>query len=97
MREGDTVARLGGDEFTLLVPGITAEEDAAKIAKKICDAIHDPFWIDGRELFVTTSLGVAVYPDRRARRRDPGAQRRHRDVPGQGAGARQLPALHARR
>jgi diguanylate cyclase (GGDEF)-like protein/PAS domain S-box-containing protein len=62
VREGDTVARLGGDEFTLLVPGITAEEDAAKIAKKVCDAIHDPFWIDGRELFVTTSLGVAVYP-----------------------------------
>ena len=62
VREGDTVARLGGDEFTLLVPGISAEEDAAKIARKICDAIHDPFWIDGRELFVTTSMGVAVYP-----------------------------------
>lgn len=62
VREGDTVARLGGDEFTLLVPGITAEEDAAKIARKICDAVHDPFWIDGRELFVTTSLGVSVYP-----------------------------------
>ncbi len=62
VREGDTVARLGGDEFTLLVPGISAEEDAAKIARKVCDAIHDPFWIDGRELFVTTSLGVSVYP-----------------------------------
>ena len=62
VREGDTVARLGGDEFTLLVPGISAEEDAAKIARKICEAIHDPFWIDGRELFVTTSVGVAVYP-----------------------------------
>ena len=62
VREGDTVARLGGDEFTLLVPGITAEEDAAKIARKICEAIHDPFWIDGRQLFVTTSVGVSVYP-----------------------------------
>jgi diguanylate cyclase (GGDEF)-like protein/PAS domain S-box-containing protein len=62
VREGDTVARLGGDEFTLLVPGITAEEDSAKIARKICNAVHDPFWIDGRELFVTTSLGVSVYP-----------------------------------
>jgi diguanylate cyclase (GGDEF)-like protein/PAS domain S-box-containing protein len=62
VREGDTVARLGGDEFTLLVPGITAEEDAAKIARKICEAVHDPFWVDGRELFVTTSLGVSVYP-----------------------------------
>jgi predicted signal transduction protein with EAL and GGDEF domain len=62
VRETDTVARLGGDEFTLLVPGISAEEDAAKIARKICEAIHDPFWIDGRELFVTTSVGVSVYP-----------------------------------
>src|SRR5262249_24033156 len=62
VREGDTVARLGGDEFTLLVPGITAEEDAAKIARKICEAIHDPFWIDGRELFVTPSGGGSVYP-----------------------------------
>ncbi|MFY9552343.1 MAG: EAL domain-containing protein [Thermoanaerobaculia bacterium] len=62
VREGDTVARLGGDEFTLLVPGINVEEDAAKIARKVCDAIHTPFWIDGRELFVTTSMGVAVYP-----------------------------------
>jgi diguanylate cyclase (GGDEF)-like protein/PAS domain S-box-containing protein len=62
VREGDTVARLGGDEFTLLVPGIGVEEDAAKIARKVCDAIHAPFWIDGRELFVTTSLGVSVYP-----------------------------------
>jgi diguanylate cyclase (GGDEF)-like protein len=62
LRPGDTLARLGGDEFTLLVPGINVEEDAAKIARKICDAIHAPFWIDGRELFVTTSLGVSVYP-----------------------------------
>jgi diguanylate cyclase (GGDEF)-like protein/PAS domain S-box-containing protein len=62
VREGDTVARLGGDEFTLLVPGITTEEDAAKIAHKICAAIREPFTIDGRELFVTTSAGVSVYP-----------------------------------
>jgi diguanylate cyclase (GGDEF)-like protein/PAS domain S-box-containing protein len=62
VREGDTVARLGGDEFTLLVPGITVEEDAAKIAHKICAAIRGPFSIDGRELFVTTSIGVSVYP-----------------------------------
>jgi diguanylate cyclase (GGDEF)-like protein/PAS domain S-box-containing protein len=62
VREGDTVARLGGDEFILLVPGITSEEDAAKIAHKICSAIRQPFSIDGRELFVTTSMGVSTYP-----------------------------------
>ncbi len=62
VRETDTVARLGGDEFTVLVPGIVAEEDAAKVAHKILEAIRLPFRIDERELFVTASMGVALYP-----------------------------------
>jgi diguanylate cyclase (GGDEF)-like protein len=62
IREGDTVARLGGDEFTVLVPAISHEEDAAKIARKILEVIRLPFFIDQRELFVTTSIGVALYP-----------------------------------
>jgi len=62
IREGDTVARLGGDEFTVLVPAISHEEDAAKIAQKILEVIRLPFFIDQRELFVTTSIGVALYP-----------------------------------
>jgi len=62
VREGDTVARLGGDEFTVLVPGIGQDQDAATIAQKILDAVRLPFWIDQRELFVTTSVGLAVYP-----------------------------------
>ncbi|HYB53069.1 MAG TPA: PAS domain S-box protein, partial [Thermoanaerobaculia bacterium] len=59
VREGDTVARLGGDEFTVLVPGITQDEDAAKIAQKILEVIRLPFMIDERELFLTASIGVA--------------------------------------
>jgi predicted signal transduction protein with EAL and GGDEF domain len=62
VREGDTVARLGGDEFTLLIPGIATEEDAVRISQKVLEAIRLPFSIDQRELFVTTSVGVSLYP-----------------------------------
>jgi diguanylate cyclase (GGDEF)-like protein len=63
LRENDTVARLGGDEFTILSPEITHGEDAITIAHKVRDAIEAPMVIDGRELFVTTSLGISLYPD----------------------------------
>ncbi|MGH8742369.1 MAG: putative bifunctional diguanylate cyclase/phosphodiesterase, partial [Burkholderiales bacterium] len=63
VREGDTVARLGGDEFTLLLPDVGQAVDAAKVAKKVLDLIRMPFEIDGRELFVTSSMGISLYPD----------------------------------
>jgi diguanylate cyclase (GGDEF)-like protein/PAS domain S-box-containing protein len=63
LREGDTVARLGGDEFTLLLPGVSRAEDAAKVAEKILEALRQPVPIDGRELYVTGSVGISVYPD----------------------------------
>ncbi|MFN2386077.1 MAG: EAL domain-containing protein [Thermoanaerobaculia bacterium] len=62
IREADTVARLGGDEFIVLVPGVSGEEDAAKVAQKILEAVRAPFVLDQRELFATTSIGVAIYP-----------------------------------
>ena len=62
VREGDTVARFGGDEFTLLIPRINTIEDAAKIAQKVIDTLHVPFLIHERELFVTASVGVGIYP-----------------------------------
>ena len=62
VREGDTVARFGGDEFTLLIPKIDNIEDAAKIANKIIEALRIPFLIADRELFVTTSIGIAISP-----------------------------------
>ncbi|HUP44951.1 MAG TPA: EAL domain-containing protein [Thermoanaerobaculia bacterium] len=62
VREGDTVARFGGDEFTLVIPRIDKIEDAAKIASKIIETVKVPFEINERELFVTTSIGVAIYP-----------------------------------
>jgi diguanylate cyclase (GGDEF)-like protein len=62
VREGDTVARFGGDEFTLLVPRIDSVEEAAKIAQKIIETLKIPFFIHDRELFVTTSIGISVFP-----------------------------------
>jgi diguanylate cyclase (GGDEF)-like protein/PAS domain S-box-containing protein len=63
VRDSDTVARLGGDEFTILLPAIRADEDAILIARKILDSIRQPFLIHGRELYVTTSIGVSLYPE----------------------------------
>jgi diguanylate cyclase (GGDEF)-like protein len=63
VREGDTVARFGGDEFTLLIPKIDQVEDAAKIAQKILETLKIPFAINERELFVTTSVGISMYPN----------------------------------
>jgi diguanylate cyclase (GGDEF)-like protein/PAS domain S-box-containing protein len=62
VRQGDTVARLGGDEFTVLVPGLLYDDDAARVGRKILEAVSQPFTIDGRELFLTTSIGVSLYP-----------------------------------
>ena len=62
IRQEDTIARLGGDEFTVLLPGIVKEDDAATIAAKILEAVRLPFFIEHRELFITTSIGVTLYP-----------------------------------
>jgi diguanylate cyclase (GGDEF)-like protein/PAS domain S-box-containing protein len=63
LREGDTVARLGGDEFILLLPGVARAEDAAKVAEKLLESLKLPFHLESRELFVTASIGISLYPD----------------------------------
>jgi diguanylate cyclase (GGDEF)-like protein/PAS domain S-box-containing protein len=63
LRKGDTVARMGGDEFLLLLPELARVEDAAKVAQKILEAIRKPFVFDGYELHLTTSIGIALYPN----------------------------------
>lgn len=62
VRKGDTVARLGGDEFTVLLSTLDLPKDAEKVAQKIVRLIQQPFYCDGNELHLTTSIGIAVYP-----------------------------------
>ena len=57
------IARLGGDEFTALLPRIQYPEDTLAVAQRIRRLICLPFLIEGRELVVTTSIGIATYPD----------------------------------
>jgi diguanylate cyclase (GGDEF)-like protein/PAS domain S-box-containing protein len=62
VRQGDTVARVGGDEFTVLFPDISHADDASRMAEKILQSFGQPFLVDDQELFVTASIGFAVYP-----------------------------------
>ncbi len=63
LRETDTVARMGGDEFTVLAPIIHTVEDAISVARKVRESIKEMFAIEGRELFVTASIGIGIFPD----------------------------------
>jgi diguanylate cyclase (GGDEF)-like protein/PAS domain S-box-containing protein len=63
VRDSDTVARLGGDEFTILLPRLNHSEDVAPVAAKIIEAVRHPFHIEGREFYITTSIGISVYPE----------------------------------
>ena len=62
VRAGDTVARLGGDEFVVMLWDIITEQDAADIAGKILESLAVPLKIEGRDLHVTASIGISVYP-----------------------------------
>jgi diguanylate cyclase (GGDEF)-like protein/PAS domain S-box-containing protein len=63
LRGGDTVARFGGDEFIVLASGIEKGEDAAYIAEKLLQLLQPPFKLAPHELSITTSIGIALYPD----------------------------------
>jgi diguanylate cyclase (GGDEF)-like protein len=61
-RESDTIARLGGDEFVVSLPDIHSNVDLFQIAKKMLAAIALPIEAEGRELHLTGSIGIALYP-----------------------------------
>jgi diguanylate cyclase (GGDEF)-like protein len=60
LRPGDTVARLGGDEFTILLGDVGDAREAAVIAERVHASLKDPFDLNGRELFVDASVGIAL-------------------------------------
>jgi diguanylate cyclase (GGDEF)-like protein/PAS domain S-box-containing protein len=62
VRQGDTIARLGGDEFVVVLSDLTRAEDASLVAEKILSSVRSPFKVAAEELFITTSIGVSLYP-----------------------------------
>lgn len=60
--EEGNLARLGGDEFCLILADVGHFQDAAKVARRIVDSMQRPLVVDGRELFVTASIGIAMFP-----------------------------------
>ena len=63
LRDMDTIARLGGDEFTILLSEFDKEEEINEITTKLFDTLRQPLAIEGGELFVTTSIGISVFPN----------------------------------
>ncbi|HTC22366.1 MAG TPA: PAS domain S-box protein, partial [bacterium] len=63
LNESETIARFGGDEFTLLLPQVINIEEATQHAQKIIELLAAPFKLSNHELHVTTSIGMAFYPD----------------------------------
>jgi diguanylate cyclase (GGDEF)-like protein/PAS domain S-box-containing protein len=63
VRAEDTVARMGGDEFTILLADLGDRRGATAVAQKVLEAVRHPVLIDEHELFVTTSIGIAIFPD----------------------------------
>ncbi len=62
LRRGDTLARLGGDEFTVVLPELRQRDDAEVIANKFLESLRQPFMLDGTEVYISASVGIAVYP-----------------------------------
>ena len=62
VRNSDTVARLGGDEFAILVEGISQRDDMSLLAQKILKIVEQPMMLDGQELRISVSIGIATAP-----------------------------------
>jgi diguanylate cyclase (GGDEF)-like protein len=62
LRAGDVAARLGGDEFTVLLSEPQSSGAAARLAERLIENMSQAFMIDGQEMFVTASVGIACYP-----------------------------------
>lgn len=59
----EVIARLGGDEFVVLVDSVDLVEDAAFVARRICQTLSETFNLDGNEVRITTTIGISLFPD----------------------------------
>lgn len=62
LRAADTASRLGGDEFVVILNDLLNTNDAFEVAKKILEALAEPFHLSGKEIRMSASIGVAIYP-----------------------------------
>ncbi|MCE5324530.1 EAL domain-containing protein [bacterium] len=62
LRETDTLARMGGDEFTIILTDVDIPDNATMVAQKVLEKLSKPFSLEGRELFVTASIGISISP-----------------------------------
>ncbi|WP_318556747.1 EAL domain-containing protein [Geobacter anodireducens] len=62
VRGGDTVSRLGGDEYILILPNVKEMHDVTTVAKKLIGLFSTPFLLMGHELYITASIGIALFP-----------------------------------
>lgn len=60
---GDTPARLGGDEFAIILPNIQSVLHVSALCEKLLASIRKPYHLEGNSLFVSCSIGIAIYPD----------------------------------
>ncbi|WDT76309.1 MAG: EAL domain-containing protein [Candidatus Manganitrophus sp.] len=63
VREGDTVARLGDDMFGLILDDLAQPADSFRVSQKILDSLGKPFQLKGQEVFVSASIGIAIFPN----------------------------------
>ena len=63
LRVGDTICRIGGDEFVVVLPEVKRADDVAQVAQKVIDQLSQPVLVEERELIVTPSIGIAVFPE----------------------------------